>query len=72
VKCVVKAACAVRACIHIADKMRVDLSHVDRRALEPTGDRGLVGYREWDVRREFEIPSLRAVGVITGQAEPSL
>jgi hypothetical protein len=70
VKCVVKAACAIRACIHIADKMRVDLSHVDR-AHEPAGDRGLVGRREWDVRRELEIPSLGAVGVITVQAEPS-
>ena len=66
VKCVVKAACVVGARMEIADKMSVDLSHVDRRAHEPTANRRLVGCRERDVRRELEIPSMGAVGVITG------
>jgi hypothetical protein len=58
--------------MQIADRMSIDLSHIDGRAREATGDRGLVGSREWDVRRQLEIPSLEAVGVITGEAEPCL
>ncbi len=54
--------------MHIADKMSVDLSYVDRRTHEATGDRGLIGCREWNVRPQLEVPSLEAVGVITGQA----
>jgi hypothetical protein len=72
VKCVVKAGCVVGARMQIADKMSVDLSHIDGRAHEATGDCGLVGSREWDGRRQLEIPSLEAVGVITGEAEPCL
>ena len=68
-KCVVKAGCSVSALTQIADQMRVDLSHVDRRAHEATRDRGLVGYHERDVRSQLEVPSLEAVGVITCEAE---
>jgi hypothetical protein len=35
--------------MHIADKMSVDLPHVDRRAHEPTRDSGLLGCDERDV-----------------------
>src|ERR1700730_3439807 len=52
--------------------MSVDLSHADRRAHEATRDRGLVGYHERDVRSQLEVPSLEAVGVIAGEAEPCL
>jgi hypothetical protein len=43
---VVKAGCVVGARIQIADKMSIDLSHVDRRTHESTRDRGQVGCRE--------------------------
>ena len=49
VKCVVKAGCVVGAHMQIANKMSIDLSYVDRRTHEPTGDRGLVGCYECDV-----------------------
>jgi hypothetical protein len=49
VKGVFKARCAVGARMQIADKMSVDLSHVDRRTHESTGDRGLLGWYECDV-----------------------
>ena len=49
VKCVVKARCAVGARMQIADKMSVDLSHVDRLTHESTGDRGLLWWYECDV-----------------------
>src|ERR1700730_284472 len=52
--------------------MSVDLSHADRRAHEATRDRGLVGYHERDVRSQLEVPSLEAVGVIAGEAQPCL
>jgi hypothetical protein len=58
--------------MQIADKMSVDLSYVDGRAHEATEDRGLVGIREWDVRRQLEIALLEAIGVIAGEAEPCL
>jgi hypothetical protein len=56
VNCVLKAGCAAGARMHIADKMSVDLPHVDRRAHEPTRDRGLLGCDERDVCRQLEIP----------------
>lgn len=43
VKCVVKSGCAVSARMQVADKMSVDLSDVDRRAHEPTGNASLLG-----------------------------
>jgi hypothetical protein len=72
VKCVVKVGCVIGADMQIADKMSMDLSYVDGRAHEATEDRGLVGSREWDVRRQLEITRLEAIGVITGEAEPCL
>jgi hypothetical protein len=72
VKCVFKAGCAVGARMQIADKMSVDLSDVDRRTHEPTGDCGLLGCREWEVRPHLEISSLKTIGMTTGQAEPPL
>ena len=41
VKCVFKPRCGVGIRLRIADKMSVDLCYVDRRAHEPTGERGL-------------------------------
>ena len=70
-KCVFKAGRCVGASLQITEKVSVNLSHVDRRPHEPTRDRSLVGRREWDIRRELEVPSLAAVGVITRQAERS-
>jgi len=58
--------------MQITDKISVDLSYVDCCAHEATGDRSLLGFREWDVRRQMEVPSLEAVGVITGKAKPCL
>jgi hypothetical protein len=58
--------------MHIADKMSVDLCYVDRRVHEPTGDRGLFRRREWDVRRQLEVPGLKTVRMTTGQAKPPL
>jgi hypothetical protein len=72
VKCVFKAGRGVGARMQIPDKMSVDLSHVDRGTHEPTRDRGLVVGSERDARRQLEIPSLEAVGVITSEAEPCL
>jgi hypothetical protein len=57
VKCVCKAGCAVGARMQIADKMTVDLSHVDRRTHEPTRDPALVGWREWDIRVSLRSPA---------------
>jgi len=54
-KCVIKAGSAVGARMQIADKMSVDLSHVNRRPHEPTKDRALVGCSEWDIRREPKV-----------------
>jgi hypothetical protein len=48
VKCVVKPGCAVSALSQISYKMSVDLTHVDHRTHEPTGDRGLRCH-EWNV-----------------------
>ena len=49
VNCVPKAWCAVGPRLQIADKMSVDLPHVNRRAHKPTRDRGLLGCDERDV-----------------------
>ena len=49
VKGVFKAGRAIGARAQITDKIRVDLSDVDRRAHEPAGHRGLVGSHERDV-----------------------
>jgi len=49
VNCVLEAGCAIGPRLHIADKMSVDLAYVDRRAHEPTGDRGLLGCLKTDV-----------------------
>jgi hypothetical protein len=72
VKSVFKAEGDVGARMHIVDKLSVDFAHIDRRAHEPARDHRLVGCREWDARRHLEVPSLEAVGVITGQAQRSL
>jgi hypothetical protein len=55
VKCVFKARRAVGPRMNIPRKMSVDLSHVDWRAHEPTGDRGVVG----DANEVFDV-SLRS------------
>jgi len=55
VKRVVKAACAVRACVHIADKMRVDLSTLIAEPMNPPEIAGLSG----KVNGMFEV-SLRS------------
>jgi hypothetical protein len=49
VNCVLKAGCAIGSHLQIADKMSVDLSHVDRRADESTGDRSFLGSLKTDV-----------------------
>ena len=72
VKCVFKPGCSVGTRMYIADKMSVDLCHVDRRIHEPTGDRGLFRRCEWDVGRQLEVPCLETLRVTTGQAKPSL
>ena len=48
VKCVFKTGCAVSARMQIANKVIVDLSHVDRRTHKPTVDCGLLGRCERD------------------------
>ena len=61
-----EAGCAVGTRMQIADKMSVDLSDVDRRAHEPTGDRGLLRCLERDIWLQFDVSSLEAIGVIAG------
>jgi nucleotide-binding universal stress UspA family protein len=49
----------------------VDLPHVDYRAHESARDRGLLGCREWDIRHQLEVPSLKAVRVTMAQSAES-
>jgi hypothetical protein len=49
VDCVCKARCAIGACTHIVDKVRVHLSDVDRCTQQPTGHRGLLRWFKYDV-----------------------
>src|SRR6266566_6118897 len=72
VKCVFKARCSASTLAQVTNKLNVNLSHVDRGAHEATGDHDVVGRDKWDVRCQLEVPSLEAVGVITGEAEPCL
>jgi hypothetical protein len=48
-KCLFQPGYAVGARMHVADETSVDLSHVDRRTHEPTGNRGRLGWHECDV-----------------------
>jgi hypothetical protein len=64
--CVVKAGYAVGPGTVIPDKMSIDLSHVDGGSHETAGGRGFVGYRERNIRRQLEIPSLTAIRMIAG------
>jgi hypothetical protein len=49
VECVSKSGCVVGARVQIANKISVDLSHVDRGAHEATGYHGSLRFLEWDV-----------------------
>src|SRR5580658_6020275 len=71
-KCVFKVGCVVGARMQITQKISVDLSHVDRRTHEPSGDRSFLGPHKCDVRRQLEISTLEAVRVMTAQVEPSV
>src|SRR5580700_10299255 len=71
-KCVFKVGCVVSARMQITDKISVDLSHVDRRPHESSGDRSFLGRHKCDVGSQPEISALEAVRVTAAQIEPSV
>src|SRR6202030_2175421 len=62
----------VGARMQITHKISVDLSHVDRRPHESSGDHSFLRRHKCDVRRQLEISTLEAVRVTAAQIEPSV
>src|SRR5580704_14051004 len=71
-KCEFKAGCVVGARMQITDKISVDLSHVDRRSHESSGNRSFLGRHKCDVGRQLDISTLKTVRVTATQIEPSI
>src|SRR5580704_6097524 len=71
-KCEFKAGCVVGARMQITDKISVDLSHVDRRSHESSGNRSFLGRHKCDVGRQLEISTLKTIRVTAAQIEPSI
>jgi len=72
VECVTKSRRSVCPLIQIAGKLSVDLPHIDRRLHDVVGDSWRVGFCECGAGPQCEVPSLTAIGVVTGQAQPSI